>query len=465
MEDIASTAVLDRLVQCHLDTVRQACLPCVNLAVSETTPSQRIDKDTFKQIFREHWDAFKAQHSRFDTPYYNNVVNKMLDCGDPEKMGYTQYRCIGCGETRRIAFTCKSSFCLSCSKLYTDNWANFIGRRLFPGVTYRHIVLTMPDSLRIYFYRDPELLSLFMQTGYACLKDIFDTTAGTELDIGAIMVLQTFGRSGEYNPHLHILITAGGLNPKGGWKPIRYIPFDLMHKKWQHHLLTMLRNHVDSPHINRDVDLAWRKYPNGFVAYLQPGDVPPGGQGLAQYLAKYVVSPPISIRRIEHYDGKTVRYWYNDHKTGQVQHQTLPVLQFIGRMVQHILPKGFQRIRYYGLHSNGRYEKVRQQLDQILPARMPVDPRGYRILPAPPFAQRFFQSFGRDPLICPKCGNPMEPELIVHPSHGIIRELWPIFPQGPAHERCQRTLSGTNRGARRTVPGSDDLVQVPLPFL
>ena len=465
MEGIVSTATIDRLVQGHADNVDQACFPFATPTASQSTPSQRVDKDTFKQIFRDHWDSFRTFHPRFDTPYHNSVLQKMLDCGDPEKMGYVQYRCCGCGETQRIAFTCKSSFCLSCSKLYTDQWADFIGRRLFPGLTYRHIVLTMPDSLRIYFYREPELLSQFMQTGYACLKDIFDTTSDTHLDIGAIMVLQTFGRSGEYNPHLHILITAGGLNPKRRWRTVRFIPFDLMHKKWQYHLLTMLRNHVHDPHINRDVDLAWRKYPNGFVAYLQPGDVPPGGQGLAQYLAKYVVSPPISIRRIEHYDGKTVRYWYKDHKTEQIQHQTLPALRFIGRMVQHILPKGFQRIRYYGLHWNGRYEEVRQQLDHIVPPRMPVDPRGYRILPAKQFAQRFLDSFGRDPLVCPKCGNPMEPELIVHPSHGIIRELWPIFQEASADDRSEPTLLRTKGGARHTVPGTDDLVQLPLPFL
>ena len=73
-----------------------------------------IDKETFKQIFRDHWELFKATYPSFDTPDYNIPVQKMLDCGDPEKMGFVQYRCLNCGETRRIAFTCKSSFCLSC---------------------------------------------------------------------------------------------------------------------------------------------------------------------------------------------------------------------------------------------------------------------------------------------------------------------------------------------------------------
>jgi len=92
-----------------------------------------IDKNTFKQIFYHHWDAFKQAHTRFDSPDYNDTIQKMLDCGDPKKMGFVQYRCCHCGEIRRVAFTCKSCFCLSCAKVYTDRWADFIGRRTRAG--------------------------------------------------------------------------------------------------------------------------------------------------------------------------------------------------------------------------------------------------------------------------------------------------------------------------------------------
>jgi hypothetical protein len=276
--------------------------------------------------------------------------------------------------------------------------------------------------------------------------------------MGNIIVLQTAGRSGHYNPHLHILMTAGGINTPEQWQNVSYIPYDMMHRKWQYHLLKMLRENVSDPAIKKDIDRAWKNYPKGFVAFLQPGDVPPGGQGLAQYLAKYVVSPPISIRRIERYDGKTVSYWYRDHKTGQIEHQTLPVLQFIGRMIQHILPKGFHRIRYYGLHGNVRYQKMRERLADIIPSETPADPRGYRVLPAKPFAQRFFDSFGKDPLLCPKCDNEMSLELIYHPKYGTIKEF-SLFKELPDEQQAVRTT------ARRTIHRTERLVQVSLPFL
>ena len=253
-------------------------------------------------------------------------------------------------------------------------------------------------------------------------------------------------------------MTAGGIDPTGQWKPVSYIPYEMMHRKWQYHLLNMLRKNVSDPAVEKDIDRAWNDYAKGFVAYLQPGEVPPGGQGLAHYLAKYVVAPPISVRRIEAYDGKTVRYWYRDHKTGQIEHETLPVLRFIGRMIQHILPKGFQRIRYYGLHGNVRYQQVREQLAQIVPAKSPIDPRGYRVLPAKPFQQRFFDSFGKDPLLCPKCENEMSLELIHHPKYGILKEFL-LFEELPDERQTNETA------ARRTLHRAERLVQLPLPFL
>ena len=91
-----------------------------------------IDKTTFKQIFREHWDEFQQAYPRYAGDEYDAVVQKMLACGDPEKMGFGPYRCCSCGESRRIAFTCKSSFCMSCAKVYADHLVQVIGRKRLP---------------------------------------------------------------------------------------------------------------------------------------------------------------------------------------------------------------------------------------------------------------------------------------------------------------------------------------------
>jgi hypothetical protein len=457
---------LQRVIQDHSDTFRQDGFSLASSTAPDGIDSPGVDKNTFKQIFQDHWETFKATYPRFDTPDYDTAVQKMLDCGDPEKMGYVQYRCLHCGGTRRIAFTCKSSFCLSCAQPRMSQWADFIGRRLFPGVTYRHFILTTPKFLRHWFYLCPDLLSELMRRGHACLKDIFRTTTGKPLDIGCVMVLQTFGRSGEFNPHLHILVTAGGLTANGKWRNVSFIPYDMMHRKWQYHLLDLLRQEVNDPRVQQHIDRGWKNYPKGFVAHLQPGDVPPGGKGLAEYLAKYVVSPPISVRRLEEYNGQQVRYWYEDHKTQAIEHVTLPVLRFMGRMVQHILPKGFQRIRYFGLHSNPRYQQIREQLTTVLPGGGSSDPRGCRVLPRPQFAQLFLDTFGQEPLLCPRCGTPMDWEYLCHPKYGILKEA-PLFQDEPPDGQTESQASGVASGdaGQDSLATSFALVQLLLPFM
>ena len=84
-------------------------------------PSQ--DWNVFKQIFAEHWDGFKRVYPRYNKPYYDGLVDKMLGCGNPDKTGYIEYRCLHCGEgTHRVSMSCKSSLCLRCAKVYVDNW-------------------------------------------------------------------------------------------------------------------------------------------------------------------------------------------------------------------------------------------------------------------------------------------------------------------------------------------------------
>ena len=283
------------------------CQDVVQTCAMATT-RQRVDKDTFKQIFRDHWEPFQQHQPRYQERHVQAVIDKMLGCGTLEA-GYTTYLCPHCLEEKRVAFSCKSSFCLSCCKVYVDEWVAHIGRTLYEGVSYRHVVLTMPDALHLEFYRDRPLLADLMQCGVAMLRDALSWFTQVKLEAGYVVVLETAGRSGHWNPHLHILMTSGGVTPQQKWREVDYFPFQVLHKKWQYHLFTMLKQRVGTRAIKDKIDALWRKYPRGLVAYLEEGKVPAGGEGLAYYLAKYVVSPPISLRRILSYDGQRVRYW------------------------------------------------------------------------------------------------------------------------------------------------------------
>ncbi len=397
-------------------------------------------RDKLKEIFRTHWAEFKDNFSRYRSRRYDEVVQKMLGCGDP-KNGYATYICSHCGgDRKKVPFSCKSCFCLSCAKVYTDQWAARIEAILFPGVAYRHIVLTVPDELRIYFYRNASLLSELMRVGIQCLEDTLSVVLRRSVCGGYIVVIQTNGRSGSYNPHLHIIMTSGGLatNREGGyfWIKLKYFPYELLHKKWQYHLFEMLKKEVSTKQMRTKIDELYLKYPNGLVANVQRGEVPKRIRELAKYLAKYVVSPPISISRIVRYDGQQVRYWYNDHKSGRRKMEEVDILTFIGRMVQHILPKGMQRIRYFGLHATAVYQKIRKKLRAILPSdaaqcreAFTITSKGYR--------QRVIETNSKDPFICSCCGGELMLWKIWHPSYGVIYDEEERLKSGH-YERNQR---------------------------
>jgi hypothetical protein len=223
-------------------------------------PSQ--DWNVFKQIFAEHWDGFKRVYPRYDKRYYDGLVDKMLRCGNPDQMGYTEYRCLHCGEgTHRVAMSCKSSLCLRCAKVYVDNWVSQVSRMLHEGVIYRHIVLTVPEILRQTFYQQStDVLSPFMRCGGRGLDDVFSRVHGKPLTGGYIVVIQTPGRNGQYNPHLPIIATSGGGDPQARqWVHLDYVPYSMLRKKWQWHLLTMLRQMVQTAESERLGDVCYRR--------------------------------------------------------------------------------------------------------------------------------------------------------------------------------------------------------------
>jgi len=164
---------------------------------------KKNDREIFKVIFRDHWESFKIENPRYAADQYEVPVQKMLGCGE-EFNGYAEYICMNCGrDDKKVPFSCKSMFCLSCGKKYADGFVSQVSSMLHPGVIYRHIVLTIPEQLRKYFYKERhtgDLLSVFMRCGHECLEDVVSQVKRQLLKIGCIVVVQTHGRSGRYNP-------------------------------------------------------------------------------------------------------------------------------------------------------------------------------------------------------------------------------------------------------------------------
>ena len=306
--------------------------------------------------------------------------------------------------------------------------------KLHEGVVYRHLILTMPDQLKQFFYdrrHDKELYNELYRCGYEYIQDVFETVTGRRLRCGAIIVLHVTGRKGNYRVHLHIIVMNGGIDVvTGEWVNIGHFPYEkILPKKWQWHLLNMIKDFDDSDETKRLVSFLWKKYKNGFYNNFKKGDVPKRSQHLVKYLAKYLFRPMISLKRILNYDSDQglVKYEYADHKTGKSEIEEISVYHFIGRLMQQVLPKGFHRVKYYGLHHQNSYSKWEQIVQEGIASQVDSEllSRDYSVfkVAADTYQSRMKLWTGKDPLACPHCGHQMEVVKVWSRDKGVIFDL------------------------------------------
>lgn len=197
---------------------------------------------TIKQIFQDNnnWENFKIEHSDQLRPSVIEEVEKVLNCRDPLIMGYHQYKCPKCGKIERIVpHSCKSRFCSSCGKVATDNWMDK-SLNEFLDVPYHHLVFTIPQELRNVFLHNRSLLHiLFKAAGKTLLEWCRDTG---EFIPGIVCISHTFGSILNFNPHIHMLLTEGGLDlNKYRWINNEFVPWNMLKARWKYHIVTLLK--------------------------------------------------------------------------------------------------------------------------------------------------------------------------------------------------------------------------------
>jgi len=176
-----------------------------------------------------------------------------------------------------------------------------------------------------------------------------------------------------------------------------------------------------------------------------------------------VVSPPISLRRIDRYDGHHVTYHYRSHKSERVERETVAVYTFIGRMVQHVFPKGLQRIRYYGVQATKTFAKLQGLIQEALAKIKGLVKGAIRIIAPLTYRQRYQQSTGRDPLRCPHCHAEMGVWKIWHPKYGVIYDELEAIERGKYASQTPRAAPIGSAG--RTLRPAAGGVPLSLPGL
>lgn len=195
---------------------------------------------TLKRILQKHWPSFVQKHHDHLRSSIIEEVEKVLACRDPKKQGYHLYRCPNHPEVERIIpHSCKSRFCSSCGKVMTDNWMEqAVGS--FLDVPYHHLVFTIPQQLRSVFAWDRKLLGILFGAAKDTVRQWCQDEAGYVP--GVVMVMHTFGSDLKFNPHIHMLITEGGLSPdRTQWVHNEFIPWKMLKERWKYHVVTALK--------------------------------------------------------------------------------------------------------------------------------------------------------------------------------------------------------------------------------
>ena len=368
----------------------------------------------WQRIFMEHWTGFAAsyerEHGRAIPEHWQENVERMLSCGDIRE-GYYEYQCRDCHTTKKVGFTCKSRLCLRCFKMAVDEWLDQARKVLFEGVIHRQVVLTVPKMLRPLVLAEEAFLKVYMDAGAVAVKELIrEWRRAKKIRVGIMAVLQLHGRAGNSNPHLHFVVSEGGIDKDNAWRQVNFFDTKKLRKKWQYHVLTALRKAVRGT----AYEAAWHarlgsmfpKCPTGFDCDCMPESGPV--ERLVIYLCKYVSAPPISIRRIENCDGQNVTYRYEDHRKGEV-HETIPASEFIGRMIRHLPPKGFRMVRYYGIYARPVRKKIHALVAdalQVLVRRAGQVAQYFaRQRPGQPNRQKLEERFAKGEIRCPACGS------------------------------------------------------------
>ncbi len=370
---------------------------------------KRVNGWGFKGIVQDgdNWEGYKKAYEGQVTAHQIAEVEKMLGCGDA-KNGFATFICLDCGETMRVAFSCKSRVCSSCGKVHAEEWAKQLASRMF-NVTHRHITLTVPDVLWAEFEREAGWRGIMFQAASATMKKVMG------VEPGVVAVLHPYGKDLKANYHVHVLVTEGGMDKKGEWQDRPYINYKGLRKVWQYELLTRLKSVMPREKGTKGlIDRLFRQYTKGFYVYAKPRVQ--DGQGISRYIGRYIRHPAIADARIVGYDGEKVTFYYEKH-SGQRQEVVLPVLEFIHGVVRHIPPKQFKMIRYYGLYAPRKSSKVKALMERIGQAVGRVVRRlGWR--------KRIERDFHRDPLTCPCCGSrDLELYSITFRSQGQLKTI------------------------------------------
>ena len=319
-----------------------------------------------------------------------SALNALVGCRT-EQYGETLWACTPCHRQQRFYQACGHRSCPRCQNHDTTQWLERQQQKLLP-VEYFLVTFTLPRELRDLAKRHPKTVyNLMLRCVSGTLKSFGLNKRRFNAQLGMTAVLHTHSRRLDYHPHIHVAVPSGGIDTKRKqWRKLKghylFKAFNLA-RVFRARLLAALK----------EARLALpAKVPAKWVA-----DCTHVGRGLPalQYLSRYIYRGVLSEKQIVSDDGERVTFAFTNSETGKTEYRTLRGETFLYLLLQHVLPKGFRRVRDYGfLHGNAkRLLKLVQW-----------------VLRAPVFTGK---TQPKPTVVCSQCHAPMTIIAIIKPGH------------------------------------------------
>lgn len=302
---------------------------------------------TLADIVTLHGEDYLQEYGSRLLPSHRRALADIAACRT-ETMGGHVDECVDCGHQQHRYHSCKNRSCPKCHGSETKLWLQKRETELLP-VRYFHLVFTLPSELRDPVRRNQKLLyDLLLRAAVETLTTIGLDPKFVGGKLGILTVLHTWTRALEHHPHVHMLVPAGGLDKEGEWRESRkkyLVPVQALSRGFRNRFMKMARKALPEETFSQEV---WNKE---WVVFCKPTFN--RARKVLNYLGRYVHRIAITSNRILSLENGRVTFRYQNSETREWKPMQLPAKEFLRRYLQHVLPQGFHKVRYYGLLSPG----------------------------------------------------------------------------------------------------------------
>jgi hypothetical protein len=363
---------------------------------------------SIQDIFHKFYSQYRER--------YNPHIQQLKAAGDIMRcrtvaLGGHAYECEECGYNIIRYNSCRNRHCPLCQGVTKAVWVDKRSRDIL-NAPYFHIVFTLPQELHSLIYHNQKLLYDLMYKAVAqTLKELSSDPKYLGAQIGFFSLLHTWAQDLHYHPHIHVVVMAGGLTKENQWRNSSkkfFIPVKVLSKKFRGKYLHYLKQYFHEDLLNFYGNTEQYRYSKNFRSllnqcyakdwYTYTKKTFSGPWAVIKYLGKYTHRIAISNTRIISMDDRNVTFTVKNKDRSKKITLTLKGVEFIRRFLMHVLPKGFVKIRHYGLLAN-RNKKTKLELSRKLTSSQQYKPKfeGLKTI------EIFCIIVGKDVRICPAC--------------------------------------------------------------